>query len=97
MAVYSILYQKSKQTAKGVFSSPFYIKNFGFWSIILQNGTKHHAKFLGKNIHSPFWILASRDKKKPKSPHPPHEKFSILDGTKHTNKNFDILHFIIPK
>jgi hypothetical protein len=43
-------------------------KNFGFWPIILQNGTKHHAKFLAKNIHSPFWILAIRGKKKkPKS------------------------------
>jgi hypothetical protein len=57
--------------------------------------------FLQKGIHSPFWILASRGKKKEpkksKSPHPPHEKFSILDGTKHTHKNFGILHFIILK
>jgi hypothetical protein len=53
-----------------------------------------------KGIHSPFWILTSRDKKKgkkPKSSHPPHEKFGILDGTKHTHKNFSILYFIIPK
>jgi hypothetical protein len=55
-----------------VFSFPFYPKNFRFWPIILQNGTKHHAKiFWQKGIHSPFWILASRDKKKPKNPHPP--------------------------
>jgi hypothetical protein len=54
--------------------------------------------FCQKGIHSSFWILASRGKKKkPKSSHPPHEKFSILDGTKHTHKNFDILYFIIPK
>jgi hypothetical protein len=38
-----------------------------------------------------------RPKKKPKSPHPPNEKFGILDGTKHTQENFGILHFIIPK
>jgi hypothetical protein len=55
--------------------------------------------FWQKGIHSSFWILASRGKKtkKLKSPHPPHEKFSILDGTKHTHENFDILHFIISK
>jgi hypothetical protein len=42
-----------------------------------------------------------RKKKKPKSqkkkPHPPYEKFDILDETKHIHKNFGILHFIIPK
>jgi hypothetical protein len=65
-----------------VFSSPFHPKNFGFWPIILQNGTKHHAK---------------KKAKKPKIPHPPHEKFDILDGTKRTHENFGILHFIIPK
>jgi hypothetical protein len=31
------------------------------------------------------------------SPRPPHEKFDILNRTKHTYENFDILHFIIPK
>jgi hypothetical protein len=41
--------------------------------------------------------LASRGQKESKSPHPPHKKFGILDGTKHTYKNFVILHFIIPK
>jgi hypothetical protein len=53
---------------KGVFSSPFYPKKFGFWSIILQNGTKHHANFLAKRY--PFSILdfgLKRPKKKPKS------------------------------
>jgi hypothetical protein len=57
--------------------------------------------FWQKGIHSSFWILASRGKKKkakkPKSSHPSHEKFGILDGTKHTHENFGILHFIIPK
>jgi hypothetical protein len=55
--------------------------------------------FWQKDIHSSFSILASRGKKsqKPKNSHPPHEKFSILDGTKHTHDNFGILHFIIPK
>jgi hypothetical protein len=41
-----------------------------------------------------------RQKKKAKSkksPHPPHEKFDILDGTKYTHENFGILHFIISK
>jgi hypothetical protein len=81
-----------------VFSFPFHPKFFGFWSIILQNGTKHHAFFFWKKgIHSLFWILASRRKKKTKSLHPLHEKFGILNGTKHTYENFDILHFIIPK
>jgi hypothetical protein len=56
--------------------------------------------FWQKCIYSPFWILASRGQKKPKNQknsHPPHEKFGILDGTKHTHENFGILHFIIPK
>jgi hypothetical protein len=53
--------------------------------------------FWQKGIHSPFWILASREKKKSKSHHPPHEKFDILDGTKHTYEIFGILHFMVPK
>jgi hypothetical protein len=73
---------------------------FGFWSIILQNETKHHTKFLAKRY--PFFILdfdlkKKKKAKKPKSPHPPHEKFVILDVTKYTYKNFSILYFIIPK
>jgi hypothetical protein len=45
-----------------------------------------------------FFILDfGLKKKKPKSPHSPHEKFGILDGTKHTHENFGILHFIVPK
>jgi hypothetical protein len=52
-----------------------------------------------KDIYSPFWILASRGKKKKKlkNHHPSHEKFDILNRTKHTHENFGILHFIIPK
>jgi hypothetical protein len=64
----------------------------------LQNGTKHHAKFLTKKY--PFSILdfgLKRPKKAKKNSHPPHEKFGILDRTKHTHENFGILHFIILK
>jgi hypothetical protein len=63
----------------------------------LQNETKHHAKFFLKKY--PFSILdfSLKKSKKPKSPHPPHEKFDILNGTKYTHENFDILHFIIPR
>jgi hypothetical protein len=83
-----------------VFSSPFHLKKFGFWPIILQNETKHYAKFLAKRY--PFSILdfglkRLKKAKNPKSPHPSYEKFSILDGTKHTHKNFSILYFIILK
>jgi hypothetical protein len=81
-----------------VFSFPFKPKKFGIWPIILQNGTKHHAKFFGKKVsilHFKFWPQETT--KKSKSPHPPHKNFGILDGTKHTHKNFGILHFIIPK
>jgi hypothetical protein len=54
--------------------------------------------FLAKRY--PFSILdfgLKWQKKKPKSPHPHHEKFGILNGTKHIHKNFSILYFIIPK
>jgi hypothetical protein len=80
-----------------VFSFSFYPKNFGFWPIILQNGTKHHTKFLAKRY--PFSIL-DFGLKRPKSQKAlthPIKKFDILDGTKHTHENFSILHFIIPK
>jgi hypothetical protein len=75
-------------------------KNLGFWPIVLQNGTKHHAKFLTKRY--PFSILdfglkRQKKTKRLKNSHPLHEKFDILDGTKHTHENFGILHFIIPK
>jgi hypothetical protein len=46
-------------------------------------------------LHFGFWPQEA--KKEPKSTHPPHKKFGILDGTKHTHENFGILHFIIPK
>jgi hypothetical protein len=67
----------------------------------LQNGTKHYTKFLTKKY--PFSILdfglkrSKKKAKKPKSPNPPHEKFSILNGTKHTHENFGILYFTIPR
>jgi hypothetical protein len=82
-----------------VFSFPFHLKKFGFWPIILQNGTKHHVKFLAKKYSFSildFGLKRLKKAKKPKSSHPPHEKFGILDGTKHTHENFGILHFIIP-
>jgi hypothetical protein len=67
------------------FGSSFYKMNLN----IMQN-------FWQKGIHSPFWILTSRDKKKRakklKSPYPSREKFGISDGTKHTHKIF--WHFI---
>jgi hypothetical protein len=45
-----------------------------------------------------FDLKRPKNIKKPKKkPQPPHEKFGIFDGTKHTHKNFGILHFIIPK
>jgi len=46
--------------------------------------------------YSPFWILASRDKKKTKrASRDPHEgnKFYILDETEHNPKNFGIFVF----
>ena len=46
-----------------MFSSYFFPKKFGFWSIILQNRTKHHANFLAKSSYSPFWILALKNLK----------------------------------
>jgi hypothetical protein len=39
-----------------------------------------------------FSILDKKTKKS-KSPHPPYEKFGILDGTKDTHENSGILHF----
>jgi hypothetical protein len=56
--------------------------------------------FWQKGIHSPFLdfdLKRPKKTKRPKSSHPPHEKFDILDRTKHTHENFGILHFIIPK
>jgi hypothetical protein len=50
-----------------VFSFLFHPKKFGFWPIILQNGTKHHAKFFGKKIsilHFGFWPQEAKKKAK---------------------------------
>jgi hypothetical protein len=66
----------------------------------LQNGIKHHAKILAKRYSFSildFDLKRQKKAKKLKSPHSPHEKFGILDETKHTHKNFSILHFIIAK
>jgi len=56
---------------KGVFSSPFHPKVFGFWLIILQNGTKHHAKILTKRYSFSILDFGLKRKKKPKNPHIP--------------------------
>jgi hypothetical protein len=57
----------SKYTS-GVFSSLFYLKNFEFWLIILQNRTKHYAKILVKrHLFSILDFGLKRQKKKPKS------------------------------
>jgi hypothetical protein len=44
-----------------------------------------------------FDLKRQKKAKKLKSHHPRHEKFGILDGTKHTHENFSILHFSILK
>jgi hypothetical protein len=61
----SLIFSCINITIKGVFSSPFHPKKFGFWSIILQNGTKHHANFLAKMY--PFSILDFGLKRQKKS------------------------------
>jgi hypothetical protein len=90
----SCLLPYPKWLTKGVFNSPFTPKNSRFWSIILHNGTKHHAKFLAKSGYSLFWILASRAKKKRASRgYNEGNKFRISDKPNF----FGIFHFIIPK
>jgi hypothetical protein len=57
-------------------------------------------KFWQKSIHSPFLdfgLERLKKAKRTKSPHPPHEKFGILNETKHIQENFGILYFIISK
>jgi hypothetical protein len=75
----------------------FQKKKFRF--IILQNGIKHHVKFLVKK-----WLFSILDfgLKRLKNTKEPHEtlesnKFCILDGTKHDSENFGILHSVILK
>jgi hypothetical protein len=51
------------------------------------------SKIFGKKVLILHFGFLPREKKKPKSPHPPHKKFGILDETKHTHENFSILHF----
>jgi hypothetical protein len=42
-------------------------------------------------------MLSKPKSQKKKNPHPPHEKFDILDETKHTHEIFGILYFIVSK
>jgi hypothetical protein len=74
-------------------------KNLGSGPSFYKMELNTMQNFWQKDIYSPFWFLVTRSQKikKPKSSHPPHEKFSILDVTKHTHENFGILHFIILK
>jgi hypothetical protein len=44
-----------------------------------------------------FGLKRLKKAKKLKSSDPSHEKFGILDETKHNHENFGILHFIVPK
>jgi hypothetical protein len=78
--------------------SHFIQKFLGFGPSFFNMELNIMQNFWQKGIHSPFWILAARgQKKEPKSPYSPHEKFGILDETKHNHENFGILYFIIPK
>ena len=49
-----------------MFSSPYILKSFGFWFIILQNRTKHHAK--GWLFFILDFSLERQKKKRPKEP-----------------------------
>jgi hypothetical protein len=87
--------------SKGVFSFLFHLKkNLGFGPSFCIMELNIMQKILAKRY--PFFILdfslkRSKKAKKSKSPHPPHKKFGILDGTKHTHENFGILYLIISK
>jgi hypothetical protein len=70
------------------------ILGFGLSFCRVELNTMQNFWQKGTILYFGFW---PQEAKRPKSPHPPHEKFSILDGTKHTHENFGILHFIIPK
>jgi hypothetical protein len=64
----------------------------------LQNRCKIFGKKKVSILHFEFWSQEEKKKvKNSRSSYPPYEKFGILDGTKHTHKNFGILHFMIPK
>jgi hypothetical protein len=69
----------------------------GFWFIILQNETKHHAKFfLAKRwLFSVLDFSLKRQKKPKRASRGSHEdtKFCILDRTKLDSENFGILYF----
>jgi hypothetical protein len=81
----------------GVFCSCSIPRKIGFWFIILYNKIKHHVKFLVRRwLFSIFDFGLERPKKLKKASRGPHEddKFCILDETKHSAENFDILHSI---
>jgi hypothetical protein len=85
---------------KGVFSFPFHLKNFEFWFIILQNKTKHHAKFLAKRY--PFSILDFGLKRPKKSQKAKKALTHLMKNLAfwmelNTPKKNGILHFIILK
>jgi hypothetical protein len=69
VGMFASLQEIGKKNILWVYLVPhFTLKNFGFWSIILHNGTKHRVKFLTKRY--PFSILdfsLKRQKKKPKN------------------------------
>jgi hypothetical protein len=75
---------KVKITFKVCLVPHFTQKNLSFGLSFCKMELNTMQNFWQKGIYSLFWILTSRDQKKPKSSHPPYEKFSILDVPKHT-------------
>jgi hypothetical protein len=49
-----------------MFSSPFYLKNFRFWPIILQNETKHYVNFFAKRYSFSILDFGLKRQKKAK-------------------------------
>ena len=56
--------QQTKIQQKGLFSSLFSPKNFGFWFIILQNGSKHQCKIFDKKVVILYFGFWSHEAKK---------------------------------
>jgi hypothetical protein len=84
-----------------VFSFQFHLKKFWVLAHHFIKWNLIPCKNFGKKVfilHFGFWPQEAKKKTKmPKYSHPPHEKFGILDGTKHIYENFGILRFIILK
>jgi hypothetical protein len=92
-----------------VFSFSFHSKNFKLWSIILQNETKHHVKFLVKSylffilgFQLGFWIsrrpgrpIRRDGKKKTKKSKSPHPPIKNLAFWMELNTPIKILVFCI--